>query len=107
MTLLHEAGDLLDRMNDGGVVPSSELPPDGRVTEVGQFAEHVHADLPGGDQRPAPIGPAELFDRESESVRGSLEDDLRGDPSWLVGGDDVRQDLFGQLPAQRLSIEAG
>src|SRR3954451_17635711 len=95
--LLHEAGDLLDGVDDGGVIPPAELAGDGRVAEVRELAEDLHADLPGRHEGPAPAGAAELLDAEPEGVGGRLEDDLRCDPAGLAGREDVGEDALGQL----------
>src|SRR3954463_10336889 len=77
--LLHEAGDLVHGVDDGGVVTPPELPGDGGIAVVGELAGHVHPDLTGLDERPAPAGATQLVDAESEGLGCGLEDDLGGD----------------------------
>src|SRR5664280_1637851 len=89
------------------MVPPAEFSSDGRIAEVGELSEDVHADLPGGDERTAAVGPAQLLYGEAEGLRGGIEDDLGGDPTGLVSRDDVGKDLFGQFTVHRLAVEAG
>ena len=69
--------DLLDGVHDGRVVAAAELLGDLRVAVVGELAEHVHADLAGGDERPAPALAAEVLDGPAEHLGGLVEDELR------------------------------
>src|SRR5581483_166808 len=105
--LLHEGGDLLDGVNDGGVVAAAELACDGRVAEVGQLTEDVHADLTGGDQGAAPAGAAEVLHTEAEGLRRGIEDDPGCDLARLGGEEDVGQDLLGDVAGEGLAVEAG
>ena len=50
VAFLHQFGDLLVSVDDGGVVTTAELLGDRRIGEVGEVAEQVHRDLPGDDQ---------------------------------------------------------
>ncbi len=82
------------------MVATAEDAGDPGVAEVGQLAEHVHADLARGDERPAARLAAEVFDRPSEHLRRFLEDQLRRDDAWTRRRQQVREnfarDLFGQ-----------
>src|SRR5437660_3133518 len=77
--LLHETGDLVDGVDDGGVVAPTELTADGGVAEVGHLAEHVHADLAGVDQWPAPALADEVVDADPEHVGRGIEDHAGGE----------------------------
>src|SRR4051794_22541313 len=46
--------DLLAGVHDRGVIAAAEHLGDLRVAVIGELAEHVHADLTGVDERPAP-----------------------------------------------------
>src|SRR5262245_41783685 len=81
--LLHQGADLLDRVDHGGVVAVAELAGDGRVAEVGELAEDVHAHLPGGHERPAAALTGDLVDAEGELLGGPLQDERRGDGPGL------------------------
>jgi len=47
LALAHETLGLVDRVNDRGVVASTEETGYGRVAQLGHVAEDVHGDLPG------------------------------------------------------------
>src|SRR4051812_14714809 len=64
--LAHEGLDLLDRVDDRGVITTTELTCDGRIGQVGQIPEDVHGDLAGGHQRPLAALALELLDGEVE-----------------------------------------
>src|SRR4051794_15907195 len=51
-TFLHETADLLDRVDHGGVVATTEFSRDGGIAEVGEFAAYIHPNLTRGDERP-------------------------------------------------------
>src|SRR5579859_6148743 len=62
----HQTGDLFHGVNDRRVVTAAELSGDGRVAEIGQIPENVHAYLAGIDERPAPAR-----DRKSTRLNSS------------------------------------
>src|SRR4051794_40628374 len=76
---LHQRLDLLHGVDHGRVVPSSELPGDRRIRQVGDLAEHVHRNLTGGDERTPPALALDLLDGEVEHLGRRVEDDLRRD----------------------------
>ena len=54
LAFLHQPLDLVDGVDDGGVISATEQASDARVRQVGQLAEHVHRRLPGRHQRALP-----------------------------------------------------
>src|SRR5262249_1546020 len=106
-TFLHEPRDLLHGMDDGGVVPAPELAGDGGGAEIGQFPEHVHADLASVDQWPTPAGAAEVRNGEPEGDRNRVHDHFRGDLTGAVGVEDVRENLLGHFAGGGYPVEAG
>ena len=105
--LAHQRLDLLDGVDDGGVVAATELPGDGRVRQVGELAEHVHGDLAGGHQGPTPALALQVLDREVEHVGGGLEDHGGGDGPGLTVAEDVLEVVLGLLEGERLLVQVG
>lgn len=48
----HESGDLVDGVNHGGVVATTEETSDCRIRQIGKFAEYIHRFLSGHNERP-------------------------------------------------------
>src|SRR5439155_1133941 len=69
----HEAFDLLDPVQDRGVVPAEVLA-DLDQREAGEFAEEVHGDVPGGGQRTGPALGHQIIWFEPEVRRGLFHD---------------------------------
>src|SRR5262245_50971595 len=75
LALPHLALDLLDGMDDRGVVASAEQASDARVAEVGLLTEDVHRDLAAGDERALATLAFQGVDLEAE-VPGDLGQQL-------------------------------
>ena len=60
-------------MDDGRVVATAEQAGDARVAEIGELAEHVHRDLPGGDERALATLALERLDLEPEDPGDLVE----------------------------------
>src|SRR5271154_5368138 len=76
---LHQAGDLLHRVDHRRVITTTELTGDRGIGEIGQLPEHVHRHLPGNDQGSSPGGTTEFIDRKTEGFGGRVQDLLGGD----------------------------
>ena len=107
MALGHLLLDLVDGVHDRRVVTAAERLGDARVAEVGELAHHVHADLAGGDERPAPALAAEVVDRPAEHLGGLVEDQLGGDHAGRGGREEVGEHLLGDLLGELGAVEAG
>ena len=106
VALGHLLLDLVDGVHDRRVVTAAERLGDARIAEVGELADHVHADLAGGDERPAPALAAEVLDGPAEHLGGLVEDQLGGDDPrawrWQEVGEDLAGDLLGERRRFRL-----
>ena len=97
LALLHQGADLLDRVDDRGVVAAAELPGDGRVAEVGELP----ARRTWPTWRAVTSGRRRLLPLSSSTVKpniadGRVEDQLAGDRPGLALAEDVGEDLLGQ-----------
>src|SRR4051794_27122496 len=95
--LAHQLLDLLDRVDDRGVVALAEGPGDGGVAEVGDLTAHVHGDLAGVDERPGAARGEQLTLGEAEHLRGGREDDLGRDDPRLAVAQEVAEHPLRQL----------
>src|SRR5436190_6418946 len=73
VALGHLLLDLVDGIHDRGVVATAEGLRDARVAQVGELAHHVHADLAGGYERPAPALATQLVGGPAEHLGGLVE----------------------------------
>jgi hypothetical protein len=105
--LLHQAGDLLDRVDHGGVISTTELASDRRVGEVRQLSEDVHADLSGDHERPPTRWSAQLIDWKAKDLRRGVQDLLCSDSTRLARRDEVSEHRLCQLFGERLPCEIG
>src|SRR5439155_4723500 len=97
--LLEEGLDLLDRVEDGGVVLAAEAAADVRVGMAGELAGEIHGDLAGkGHGLGAGLG-AEILGPDREDLGDPPLDVLDGDAA-LVGSPDVGEDFLGQVKGQ-------
>src|ERR1700733_9890548 len=104
---LHLAGDLVDGVDDGRVVPFAEDPSDGRIAVVRELSGQVHGDLAGGDQWPGATGADDGFNGEPVAGGHGVEDHLGRDPPRFSRFDQMREDLLGLLARDGLVVELG
>ena len=76
------------------MISAPELSGDRRVREVGEVAEHVHRDLPGGDEGSLAALALDLLDGEVEVGSGGVEDHLWGDRAGLAVAEQVVQQII-------------
>lgn len=101
----HHFGDAFDGVDDGAVVPSTELAGDGRVGKVRELTEDVHGNLSSRDKGTAATGTRQFLDAEAEALGCRCQDELGRDPTGLTGRDQVREDMLGQFTGDGLPIE--
>ena len=103
----HQLLDLLERVDDRGVVPSAELPGDGGERQVGLIPHHVHADLTSRDQRALAALALQGIDGEAEVVRSDLEHAIGREGLLLGLLQEVDQQPLGDLDGDRYLVQAG
>ena len=101
----HEVADFFHSVDHRGVVPSTELPRDGRVTQIGQLPENVHGNLASRNKGSAAASTHQLLITKSIQVAGLCEDQLWC--YWQRGlvADQVSQDTDSQVSGTRLAVE--
>ena len=66
----HQPTDLVNGVDNCGVVTSSKFSGDSWIAEVGDFPEDVHGHLTGGDEWTAPTGSDKVLSVKAIDLRG-------------------------------------
>src|SRR5262249_22395598 len=95
-----ESVDLVNRVQDGGVVLAAELPADLRQRRRGELLHQVHGDLAREGDGLGVAAHLQVLLAQPELLADALLDQVDGD-LLLLGGDDVPEHLLGGAQGDR------
>ena len=87
------------------MIATAEQPGDRRIAQIGEFAEHVHGDLAGGDQRALTAATLEVLDRKLQDLGDVGEQLVIGAGLGLAVDEQIGELGLGEVGGDRHLVQ--